>query len=385
MRSIGVVTVSRSDYSIYLPILRRMQDEQTLRLNLIVGGTHLSPEFGMTVRAVESDGFEIRDRVEMLLSSDTPEGLAKSIGLGTIGFAQAFARSRPDILVLLGDRFEMYAAAVAALPFNMPIAHIHGGESTEGAIDEAIRHSITKMAHLHFPSTEFYERRIIRMGEEPWRVIVSGAPALDNLLQMDLTGRDEFEDTFGIDLSEPPLLVTYHPVTLEHEQHLDQVEELLAALSGVEIPQVFTYPNADTRSRAIIEKIKEYVADSPRARLVVSLGTRGYYSLMKHCSAVVGNSSSGIVEAASFKLPVVDIGIRQRGRIHAKNVIHVECERDAVLDGVQRALSSSFVESLGDLVNPYGDGHASERIVQRLESVSLDSDLLVKRFYDEGN
>ena len=385
MRSIGVVSVARSDYSIYLPVLRRIQRKARLELRLMVTGMHLSPEFGTTVQTIEADGFKIYDRVEMLLSSDTPEGLAKSVGLGIIGFAQSFARSQPDILMLLGDRFEMYAAAVAALPFNIPIAHIHGGESTEGQIDEAIRHSITKMAHLHFVSTELYGKRIVRMGEEPWRVTVSGAPALDNLLDLEPMSKEELQKKFGLDLSDRSVLVTYHPVTLGHEQSQTQVEELLGALAGVELPQVFTYPNADTHGRAILAQTGEYVAATPRASLVANLGPQAYYSLLRYCSVMVGNSSSGIVEAASFKLPVVNIGIRQRGRLHAHNVIDVECDRTAILGGVRQALSPAFVDGLADLTNPYGDGHAAERIVQQLQSASIGNELLIKRFHDDGN
>ena len=307
MRTIGVVTVARSDYGIYLPVLRKIQADPELELHLFVTGMHLSPEFGLTVKTIEEDGFQVQERIEMLLSSDTPECIAKSMGLGTIGFAQAFARSRPDILMVLGDRFEMHAAVVASLPFKIPVAHIHGGESTEGAIDEGIRHSITKMSHLHFASTEFYARRIIRMGEEPWRVVVSGAPSLDNLHTVDLLTRPQisFEDRFGLHLEAPTLLVTYHPVTLEYENTETHVRELLAALAGLDFNIVFTYPNADTQGRLIINRIQEFVDMHKQAQVVENLGTQGYFSLMAHSSAMVGNSSSGIIEAASFKLPVV--------------------------------------------------------------------------------
>ncbi len=240
MRTIGVVTVSRSDYGSYLPVLREIREDPGLKLHLIVSGMHLSPEFGLTARAIEADGFEINDCVEMLLSSDTPEGISKSMGLGLIGFAQSYACFRPDILLVLGDRFEMHAAALAALPFKIPVAHIHGGEITEGAIDDALRHSITKLSHLHFVSTEEYARRVIQMGEEPWRVIVSGAPSLDNLFNLALLERQELQARFGLFLERDPLLVTYHPVTLEYEQTEWQVNELLAALQAFDLPVVFT-------------------------------------------------------------------------------------------------------------------------------------------------
>lgn len=382
MRTVGVVTVARSDYGIYLPVLQRIQEDPDLRLHLIVAGMHLSPEFGLTVRAIEEDGFEVGERIEMLLSSDTPEGVAKSMGLGTIGFAQAYARYRPDILLVLGDRFEMVAAVVAALPFKIPVAHIHGGESTEGSIDEAIRHSITKMSHLHFVATETYARRVIQMGEEPWRVIVSGAPSLDNLRRIRLLSREELQEKYGLDLKAPFLLVTYHPVTLEYEQTEMQVRELLAAMEEIDSPVIFTYPNADTYSRVIIGMIQEFAARRPSAQLVINLGTQGYLSMMQYAAAMVGNSSSGIIEAASFKLPVVNIGNRQLGRVRGKNVIDVGYTRTEILAGIEKALSNEFRTTLSDMVNPYGDGHAAERIVDRLKHVKLNDELLRKRFYE---
>jgi len=382
MRTIGVVTVARSDYGLYLPVLRRVRAESDLRLHLIVAGTHLSPDFGLTVREIERSGFPIGERVEMLLSSDTPEGIAKSMGLGTIGFAQAYARFRPDILLVLGDRFEMHAAVVAALPFGIPVAHIHGGELTLGAIDDALRHSITKMSHLHFVATEEYARRVIQMGEEPWRVTVSGSPGLDGLLSTRPFSREELERRFRLDLSAPFLLVTYHPVTLEIEQLETQMRELLAALDEVGMVTVFTYPNADARSRLIIQMTREYAATRPHVQVVVNLGTPGYVSAMRLAAAMVGNSSSGIIEAASFRLPVVNIGTRQQGRTRGKNVIDVGYGRDEIIAGIRKATSPEFRAGLADLVNPYGDGHAAERIVQRLKEVELNDRLLRKRFYE---
>ena len=382
MRTIGVVTVARSDYGIYLPILQQIREDSDLRLRLLVTGTHLSPEFGSTVRAIEQDGFEIGERIEMLLSSDTPEGIAKSMGLGTIGFAQIYARLCPDILLVLGDRYEMLAAVVASLPFKIPVAHIHGGESTEGAIDEAIRHSITKMSHLHFVATKVYAQRVIQMGEEPWRVVVSGAPSLDNLLKFRLLSRDELEQQYGLNLSDSFLLVTYHPVTLEYEHTEAQMRELLAALVEVNAAIIFTYPNADTCSRVIIHMIREFAAQHQRAQVVVNLGMQGYFSMMKHAAAMVGNSSSGIIEAASFKLPVVNIGNRQLGRVRGENVIDVGCDHREIYAAIEKAISPQFRASLANLANPYGDGHAAERIVNRLKHVNLNDGLLRKHFYE---
>jgi UDP-hydrolysing UDP-N-acetyl-D-glucosamine 2-epimerase len=385
VRTIGVVTVARSDYGIYRPVLRRIEEEPELDLHLFVAGMHLSPEFGMTVQAIEDDGFEIGDRVEMLLSSDSPEGVAKSMGLGALGFAQVYARFRPDVLLVLGDRFEMHAAVVASLPFRIPVAHIHGGESTEGLIDEPIRHSITKMSHLHFASTKFYAQRIVQMGEEPWRVIVSGAPGLDNIDSLQLMTQRELKAGYGIELTDPTLLVTYHPVTLEYENTEVHMQELLAALDESEYSVVFTYPNADTQGRLIIKMINRFVDQHENAQVAVNLGTKAYFSLMNYAKAMVGNSSSGIIEAASFNLPVVNIGNRQRGRVHGDNVIDVGYSRSEILKGISRATSSSFHSSLNDLVNPYGDGHAAERIVEKLSGVQLDERLLLKRFYDIGD
>lgn len=381
-RKIGVVTVGRSDYGIYLPILRQIQAEPELRLHLIVSGMHLSPEFGLTVKQIEADRFVIGDRVEMLLSSDSPEGIAKSMGLGTIGFAQAYARFRPDILLVLGDRFEMFAATLAALPFTIPVAHLHGGEATEGLIDEPIRHSITKMSHLHFVATSRYAERVIQMGEEPWRVTVSGAPSLDNIKTTPVLAHHELESVIGMPLQPAPLLVTFHPVTLEHQDTARHIAEVLAALDALAAPVVFTYPNADTEGRVIIRAVEEFVRTHSQARAVASLGTRAYFSLMTYAAAMVGNSSSGIIEAASFKLPVVNIGDRQRGRIHGDNVVDVECENHAIVKAVRRATDPGFRAQLVALENPYGDGSAADRIVSVLKSVLLNRKLVIKHFHD---
>ena len=383
MRTIGVVTTARSDYGIYLPVLRRIQADPGLRLQLLVTGMHLSPEFGLTVRTIESDGFEISERLEMLLSSDTPAGVGKSMGLGLIGFAEAYARGRPDILVVLGDRFEMHAAALAALPFKIPVAHIHGGELTRGAIDDALRHCITKLSHLHFVATQEYARRVEQMGEEPARVFVTGALSLDNLDSVSLLTTAELEAKFGLHLGSPPLLVTFHPVTLEYEQTEWQTQELLAALETVDQPVVFTLPNADTNGRVIIRLIEAFVRTHPQAQIVENLGTQGYFSMMRLATAMVGNSSSGIIEAPSFGLPVVNIGRRQAGRMRAKNVIDVDHERAAIDSGIRRALSPAFREGLRGLINPYhAGGDAAGHIVERLRTAMLDNRLLCKAFHD---
>jgi UDP-hydrolysing UDP-N-acetyl-D-glucosamine 2-epimerase len=379
---VGIVTTSRSDYGFYLPVLRRIQAEPALALQLLVTGMHLSPRFGMTVKVIEADGFEIAERVRMLSNSDDPSAIAKSMARGTSGFAQLFARSRPDILVVLGDRFEMHAAALAALPFRIPVAHIHGGELTEGALDDALRHSMTKLSHLHFAATQEYGRRLVQMGEEPWRVTVSGAPSLDNLASVKRLTAAELESRFGLRITPDTLLVTFHPATLEYEDAGRQAGELLAALRSSGRPVVFTMPNADTGGRVIREHIKRFIREEPSAQAVESLGTEGYFSALALCAAMVGNSSSGLLEAPSFGLPVVNVGIRQSGRTRGENVVDVGTGREEIAKGIRRATDPAFRKSLQGLANPYGDGKASHRIVAKLAEVPLSGRLLRKRFHD---
>jgi UDP-hydrolysing UDP-N-acetyl-D-glucosamine 2-epimerase len=354
-------------------------------LKLYVSGAHLSPEFGLTVRVIEHDGFEISERIEMLLSSDTPEGIAKSIGLGLLGFGQAFSKWRPDILVVLGDRYEMLAAALAALPFKIPVVHLSGGELTQGAIDDAIRHSITKLSHLHFTTTESYARRVIQLGEDPSRVFVSGEPALDSILSAPQLSPEEIHRRFGIDVARPFLLVTYHPVTLEYEQAESQINELLAALDKAGLFAVFTLPNADTAGRIIAERIRLWVQSHPgMAHLIENFGPDAYHSVLSRAVAVVGNSSSGLIEASSFRVPAVNIGARQGGRIRAANVIDVENDRTAILAAIRKAASFEFHQSLQSLVNPYASPthSAVSCIIKVLKEVDLGDSLIQKSFYD---
>ncbi len=383
MRSIGVVTAGRSDYGILLPILQRIRTDSEFKLHLIAGGMHLSPEFGLTAREIEEDGFTISERVEMLLSSDTPEGVSKSMGLGLIGFAQAYGRFQPDLLLAVGDRFEMAAAVMAALPFKIPVAHVHGGEISQGAMDDALRHAMTKLSHLHFVSTPEYGRRVMQMGEEPWRVIVSGAPSLDNLRSIRLLSKDQLQERFGLPLKQLPLLVTFHPVTMEYERTEWQIGELLQALGSVDLPILFTRSNADTHGRIINQRIEAFTQSHPNTHLIDSLGTTGYFSLMTIAAAMVGNSSSGLVEAPSFGLPVVNIGTRQQGRLRAKNVIDVGYTRQEIIGGIKKAIAPEFRTGLKGLANPYGDGTAAERIVKRLKEIPLDNRLIMKRFADQ--
>jgi len=382
VRTISVVTVGRSDWGLYLPILEALRSAPDLQLHLIASGAHLVAGHGRTDETIATDGFTIHDRVQMLLASDSPAAIAASMGLGTIGFAQVYERVRPDLLLVLGDRFEMHAAALAAVPLRIPIAHVHGGEVTAGAIDDALRHAITKYSHLHFASTSCHARRIIQLGEEPWRVTVSGAPGLDQLRRLRLLSAEELSAKLGISLDVPPLLVTQHPVTLQSEQAARQADALLEALSSQSRPIIITRPNADTRNTEILERLERFAAARSHVRLVSNLGTLGYFSLMKCAAAMAGNSSSGIIEAASLQLPVVNIGLRQQGRPRSGNVIDCGDSAEEIQAALDRALSAEFREHCRGVQNIYGDGHAAGRILQVLRTTALSERLLIKSFHD---
>jgi UDP-hydrolysing UDP-N-acetyl-D-glucosamine 2-epimerase len=379
-RKIAVVTGSRAEYGLLYWILRDLQDHPMVELQLIVTGMHLSPEFGLTVLEIERDGFAIAARIEMLLSGDTPGSTAKSMALGLMGMSDALARLAPDLMLVLGDRFEIMAAAQAAMIHNVPIAHIAGGDTTEGAFDEAIRHAITKMAHLHLVTTEISATRVRQMGEDPAHVHVVGSPGLDHLRRRPLLDRTVLEESLGVPLGRRNLLVTFHPVTLEHDEETDQLAELLAALDDLppDIVLWVTKPNADTGGRAIAATLDSWAAAHPgRVRLYTSLGPLRYLSLMAQVDAVVGNSSSGLYEAPSFKRPTVNIGDRQRGRLAPESVVHCEVERGAIRTAIEKALSLDC----SGVVNPYGDGRASERIVALLEKLPPRAQLLKKHFH----
>jgi UDP-hydrolysing UDP-N-acetyl-D-glucosamine 2-epimerase len=380
MRRIGVVTVSRSDYGIYRPVLKRLAADVGISLGLYVGGSHFAVEFGSTIREIEADGFPIQARIDAVPHDDAPASIAEAAGRATEGFSRAFAQGRPGLVVVLGDRLDMHAAAVAALPMRIPIAHLHGGELTYGAIDESIRHSMTKLSHLHFVSTAEYGRRVRQLGEEAWRVVVSGAPGLDDI---DTTSAPDAAalDALGVPAAAAPLLVTFHPATLEFAETGAQADELLAALDTLPGPIIFTMPAADAGGRVIASRIEAFVSTHSDARFVRSLGTAGYFSLMRVARAMVGNSSSGIIEAASFRLPVVNIGSRQDGRIRAANVIDCPVERNAITRAISAAVDPRFKAGL-DGRNPYGDGRASETIARHLADVELGERLIVKRFCD---
>ncbi|GBD35447.1 GDP/UDP-N,N'-diacetylbacillosamine 2-epimerase (hydrolyzing) [bacterium HR36] len=382
MRTILAVTVSRSDWGIYLPVLRQLQAAPGIRLVVAAGGMHQAPQYGQTILEVRREISTNLIETNFLLASDSPESIAKSVGLGVISFAQLYQAEQPDILLVLGDRYEMFAAAIAALPYQIPVAHIHGGELSLGAMDDAIRHSITKLSHLHFVATAEYARRVMQLGEEPWRVIVSGAPALDRIATFSPKPRETFYREVGLPAGSQYLLVTYHPVTTESDQADWQIRELLSALAIVNLPVLFTSPNADTYGHIIRERILAYCEEHRNARYIAHCGCELYYNAMYYAAAMVGNSSSGIIEAPSFKLPVVNIGTRQAGRIRAANVLDSGYERKEIIQTIHKALNPEFRSSLKNLVNPYGDGHASKRIARVLSTIRLDNRLLQKRFYD---
>lgn len=381
MRTVAVVTAGRSDWGIYLPVLKAIQATNELKLQLIVTGAHSSSLYGSTISEIEAAGFDVSESVEMLMLNDSPESIAKSMGIGMLGIAQVYRRIQPDILLVLGDRFEMHAAATAAVPFKLPIAHIHGGEVTEGAIDDAFRHSITKYSHLHFVSTAAHAKRVIQLGEEPWRVTVCGAPGLDNLRTLTLLTSAELEHRLKIQFTSPPLLVTFHPVTLEFEQTDDQAEQFFAALANFDMPIIVTKPNADTSGQSILQHLDEF-GKRPNVRVVDNLGTQAFFSLMSHAAAMVGNSSSGIIETASFQLPTVNVGLRQHGRSRSRNVLDVDCRTESITEAIHQALSTEFRKRLDGMTNMYGNGNASEQIVERLKTEPINQSLLMKRFYD---
>ena len=382
-RRICVVTGSRAEYGILQGLIKEIQESQVLELQLVVAGMHLSPEFGLTYREIEKDGFRISRTVDMQLTSDTSVGIARSLGLGTIGFGEAFHALKPDLLVLLGDRFELLAAASAALVALIPIAHIHGGELTEGAYDDAIRHSITKMAHLHFTASEAYSSRVKQLGEQPTKVFCVGALGIDNIVRLPLLRKDEVEKFIGLSLKGKSLLVTWHPETLRPERTCEDFQNLLDVLRKYEsINIIFTKSNADNEGRRINQMIDEFVSICPdNVVAYTSLGQLRYLSTLKYVSGVVGNSSSGIIEAPSLQKGTVNIGNRQLGRLRAKSVIDSQPDVTSIQNAIERLFSREFQSALPTVSNPYGEGDVASKIVSVLETCSLDG-ILRKRFFD---
>lgn len=372
MKKIAVFTGTRAEYGLLYWLLKDIEADDSLELQLIVSGMHLSSEFNQTVRFIEKDGFAVDEKIEMLLSSDSAVGIAKSMGLGTIGYADALARLRPDVLVILGDRFEALAIAQTALVMKVPILHIHGGEKTEGAYDDAIRHAITKFSYFHATTTDVHRNRVIQLGEDPERVWNVGAIGLDHIARSEMMTRDALGSSLSFDLDDDFFVVTYHPVTLAEEQPKEAFGALLEALDNFPKHKVIlTYPNADDGGRQIMEMLKAYGADN-RARVltIASLGQQRYLSAVTHCRAVIGNSSSGVIEVPSFYKPTVNIGMRQKGREAAQSVIHCEPDKQSIIAAIDKAISPRFQTLVATVENPYGKGNASGQIVDILKHQS---------------
>jgi UDP-hydrolysing UDP-N-acetyl-D-glucosamine 2-epimerase len=382
-RTVAVVTGSRADYGLLRWTMEAIRDCDQLRLAVIATGMHFAPDLGSTYRSIEADGFSIDARVDMLLVGDSAQVMTRSVGVGVLGFAEAFDRVRPDVVLLLGDRFEVFAAATAAMLLAIPIAHIHGGETTEGAIDESIRHAITKMAHVHFAAAEPYARRIAQMGENPAHVFDVGAPGIEGIRRLELLSRDALAAALGVPLGSPLFAVTYHPVTLGDEGVERPVQALFAALDAFEEATVVcTRANADPAGRAINEMLEQHAAArSGRVHLFSSLGQLRYLSLLSHADAVVGNSSSGLIEAPFFRVPTVNIGLRQAGRLRASTVIDCDERAESIVDAISTALSKTFRATLSNATQPYGNGQSAQQIVEVLRTIDLPS-LKRKRFFD---
>ncbi|PLW82088.1 UDP-N-acetylglucosamine 2-epimerase (hydrolyzing) [Kineobactrum sediminis] len=382
-RKVCVVTGTRAEFGLLRYLMEDIRQHPALELQVAVTGMHLSPEFGSTYQEIEAAGFIIDIKVEMLLSSDTSTAVTKSMGLGVIGFADAYQRLKPDIVVVLGDRFEIFSATSAALIAGIPIAHLHGGETTEGAFDEAIRHSITKMSHLHFVAAEEYRHRVIQLGESPERVFNVGGMGIDAIKRLELLSREELEKSIDAVLDDKNLLITFHPVTLEREESSkEQLNALLNALAELKQTHlIFTMPNADTGGRELTKIVHEFVSSHDNASMYASLGQLRYFSCMAQVDGVIGNSSSGLLEAPAFNIGTVNIGDRQKGRLKAASVIDCEPTKAAILEAIDRLYSPTFRSSLDAVDNPYGNGGASKAIVQVLADSSLDN-LLKKSFYN---
>lgn len=382
MRKICVITGTRAEYGLLRWVMQGIKDDPDLELQIIATGMHLSPEFGLTYKAIEQDGFQINRKVEMLTSSDTPVGIAKSMGLGLVGFADALSELKPDLILVLGDRFEILSAVSAALPARVPIAHIHGGEVTRGAIDDAMRHAITKMSHLHFVATEDYRKRVIQLGEQPKSVFLVGGLGVDNINRQQLLTKKEIELALNFKFGKRNLLITFHPPTLGKLAAANQMKELLSALENQKNTKfIFTYSNSDVDGRNLNMIIREFVANNSNAHVYDSLGSQLYLSCVAQVDGVVGNSSSGLLEAPSLGVGTVNIGDRQTGRVKANTVIDSEPQRESIEIALNKLYSASFRKKLKTVINPYGKGGAVDKIIKSIKSVNLEK-IEKKQFYD---
>jgi|TARA_B110000879_G_C11183395_1_gene519800 UDP-N-acetylglucosamine 2-epimerase (non-hydrolysing) len=378
---ITVFTGTRAEYGLLYWLINDINEDKKLTLQLLVSGSHLSPEFGLTYTQILDDGFHIDEKVEMLVSSNSPMGTAKSMGLGVLGYADALERLSPDLIVILGDRYEALAVAQTSLIMGIPILHLHGGEASEGANDDAFRHAITKLSNLHATSTDSYRKRVIQLGESPDRVVNVGAMGLDYLQRGDFLNRNELSASLKFDLSKPFFVVTYHPVTLGDEDPIPSCQALLEALEHFHSHQViFTYPNADDGGREIIPLIESYASSNPgRVLAIPSLGQIRYLSAVKYADAVIGNSSSGVIEVPSFDVPTVNVGVRQQGRLAAKSVLHCSATVDGILEAIALAVSRNYKKEDEKILNPYGQGNASLKVIKMIKSFNFSR---MKVFYD---
>lgn len=383
MKKICVVTATRAEYGLLRPLIDKIDKDSELELQLLVTGAHLSTEFGLTYKFIEEDGYVISKKVEMLLSSDTPTAIVKSMGLEMVGMADAINDLSPELIVLLGDRYESLVVASVATIFRIPVAHLHGGEATEGLIDEAIRHSITKMSMLHFASTNEYANRIVQLGESPDRVFNVGALGIENIKKMHFLSKEELEKQIDFRIDENTVLVTFHPVTLENNSSAQQFRNILEALEEKRYKVIFTKANADTDGRVINKMIDEYVKKNPQSSIsYVSMGQLRYLSALKYVKMVVGNSSSGIIEAPSFNIPTIDIGDRQKGRVSAESVIHCEPERSSIVYAMNQTEKDDFVQNLQYVKNPYEGIDTSETIIVEIKKYLENNHDVKKEFYN---
>lgn len=385
-KKISILTATRAEYGLLKPIIKKFNHVEDFDVRVVVTGAHLSPEFGLTYQEIERDGIAIDEKIEILLSADTPASISKSMGLAMISFADYFERLKPDLLVVLGDRYETLAVATVAMNQRIPIAHLYGGETTEGAIDESIRHAITKLSYLHFTSTEEYRNRVIQLGENPERVFCVGAIGIENILSEKLMSKSELEESINFKLDKPYAMVTFHPVTLEDNKSKEQIKALLDVCELYkDMKFIFTKANADASGRIINQMIDDFVDKNDHAIAFASLGMTRYLSALKYCTMVIGNSSSGLVEAPSFGIPTINIGDRQKGRLQADSVINCEPVKDGIKKAIELALNDEFKNKAKNTINPYGDGNTSGKIVETIKDFILNDKVnLKKKFYDCG-
>ncbi len=383
MKKICIITGSRAEYYLLKPIMEAIKNDDELILQTVVTGSHLSTEFGLTYKNIEQDGFIIDEKVEMLLSSDTKIGINKSIGLAMISFGEVFERLRPDLIVVLGDRYEILAVSICAMICNIKIAHLHGGEITEGAIDDSIRHCITKISHLHFTSTEDYKKRVIQLGEQPNTVFNVGAIGCENIKKLNLLNKEDLEKNINFNIKENTIILTFHPVTLENKSSKEQFQNILDAIDSIEnINVIFTKANADTDGRVINNMIDNYVSKNSNTIAFDTMGQLNYFSALQFVDAVVGNSSSGIIEVPSFKIPTVNIGDRQKGRIYADSVINCENEKQEIINAIKKAISKDFKEEVKNYNNPYEKENTCKNIIYYIKQFLKNNNENIKKFYD---